>query len=155
MALADPMQSMRDQLVQATGDPRIAAEMTYANVRRLQQQMEANGLPGAFDDEVYAVALKKTLQQAGGEAATPRASGFDINVAPALQAVGAAFHTGPDLVQQNPETAKMVYGGPKRAKAVRIAGDVAPMLTASDGLPLKTQPARVLGTICSMVPRMR
>lgn len=34
-------------------------------------------------------------------------------------------------------------------------GDEAPILTASDGLPLKTQPARVLGIICSMVPRMR
>jgi hypothetical protein len=34
-------------------------------------------------------------------------------------------------------------------------GEEAPILRASDGLPLKTQPARVLGTICSMVPRMR
>lgn len=34
-------------------------------------------------------------------------------------------------------------------------GDEATILTASDGLPLKTQPARVLGTICSMVPRMK
>jgi hypothetical protein len=34
-------------------------------------------------------------------------------------------------------------------------GDLAPSLTASDGLPLKTQKANVLGTICSMVPRMK
>lgn len=33
--------------------------------------------------------------------------------------------------------------------------DVAPILTTSDGLPLKTQKAQVLGTICSMVPRMK
>lgn len=34
-------------------------------------------------------------------------------------------------------------------------GMVAPVLTTTDGLPLKNYKSRVLGTICSMVPRMK